>query len=63
MKNLKFYKEASEQETFESLLHSLQKSIADWSFFVDWVKVKKNVKDLNTELNILNSLIGSNSLT
>jgi len=62
MKNLKFYKEASEQETFESLLNSLQKSIADWSFFVDWVKVKKNVKDLNTELNILNSLIGSTNI-
>ena len=62
MKNLKFYKEASEQETFESLLYSLQKSIADWSFFVDWVKVKKNVKDLNTELNILNSLIGSTNI-
>lgn len=62
MKSLQFYKGDSEQEVFNSLLDSLQESIADWSFFVDWNKVKENVKSLNTELNILNSLIGSQTV-
>lgn len=32
-----------------------------YDFFVDWKKVEKNIKRYKVELNILNSLIGSNS--
>lgn len=62
MKNLKYYGDLTEKEVFEDLKNSLQKSITTWGYFVDWEKVKKNVSNLNTELNILNSLIGSSNI-
>lgn len=62
MKNLKYYKGLAEKEAFEDLKNSLQKSITTWGYFVDWEKVKQNVSELNTELNILNSLIGSSNI-
>lgn len=66
MKLLNFYKEnlgcKTEDEVFDYLLKNLQKSISDWSFFVGWEKVKKNIENIETELNILNSLIGKDNL-
>ena len=62
MKNLKYYGDLTEKEVFEDLKSSLQKSITTWGYFVDWEKVKDNVSNLNTELNILNSLIGSSNI-
>lgn len=59
MKDLKFYKGATEKEVFNYFLKTLQRSITGWDYFVDWEKVKKNVTEVHTELNILNSLIGS----
>lgn len=59
MKDLKFYKGASEKEIFNMFLETLQRSITGWDYFVDWEKVKNNVSDMYTELNILNSLVGS----
>jgi len=62
MKNLKYYNGFTEKEAFEGLKNSLQKSITTWEYFVDWEKVQRNVSNLNTELNILNSLVGSSNI-
>ncbi|MEA1995058.1 MAG: DpnII family type II restriction endonuclease [Campylobacterota bacterium] len=66
MKNLKFYKTAlncdTEDQVFEYFIANLQKSIADWAYFVAWEKIKKNVARIETELNILNSLLGKSNL-
>jgi type II restriction enzyme len=62
MKNLDYYNGLQEKEAFEELLKSLQKSITTWGYFVNWEKVQENVETFNTELNILNSLIGSSNI-
>jgi type II restriction enzyme len=62
MKDLKYFNGTTEKETFVMLLNSLQKSITTWEYFVDWGKIQQNVSNLNTELNILNSLIGSSDI-
>ncbi len=66
MKNLKFYKTAlncnTEDQVFEYFIANLQKSIADWAYFVAWEKIKKNVARIETELNILNALLGKSNL-
>ncbi|MCD4756488.1 type II restriction endonuclease [bacterium] len=63
MKNLKFYSSSlslsGEEQIFNHFMHTLRPSIFDWSYFVDWEKVKANMLVYKTELNILNSLIGS----
>ena len=66
MKFLNFYKATLKCETedsvFEYFMNNLQKSISDWSFFVEWEKVSKNIAIIETELNILNSLIGKDDI-
>jgi type II restriction enzyme len=62
MKDLNYYSNTTEKEAFENLLSSLQKSITTWRYFVDWEKVQQNVSNLNTELNILNSILGSSNI-
>jgi type II restriction enzyme len=62
MKDLNYYSHTTEKEAFENLLSSLQKSITTWRYFVDWEKVQQNVSNLNTELNILNSILGSSNI-
>jgi len=66
MKFLDFYKEKlgckNESEVFDYIISNLQKSISDWDFFVDWEKAKDNVSKVETELNILNSLLGKENL-
>ncbi len=66
MKYLNFYKEVlkcnNEDEIFNYLINNLQPSISDWEFFVGWEKIKKNVEKIETELNILNSLIGKDNI-
>jgi len=62
MKFLDFYKEKldcdTEEQVFNYLIDTLQYSIFSWDFFVDWGKIKTNIQKVETELNILNSLIG-----
>ncbi|TDT51286.1 type II restriction endonuclease [Fonticella tunisiensis] len=48
--------------TFEFLLDNLVDSIKGWNYFVNWSKVKENVKDIEIELNILNYLIGKENI-
>lgn len=47
---------------FENLKTTLQDSIFTWDYFTDFEKVKKNVKKIEKELNLLNYLIGKENL-
>lgn len=47
---------------FSAWLSSFRDSIADYGYYIDFDKVHKNVDSIKIELNILNSLIGSNNI-
>ena len=47
---------------FKSWLSKFHYSIADYSYYIDFKKVFKNVDSIKVELNILNSLIGSKDI-
>lgn len=47
---------------FETLKNTLQDSIFTWDYFTDFEKVKKNVKKIEKELNLLNYLIGKENI-
>ncbi|PNV83661.1 MAG: restriction endonuclease [Sulfurimonas sp.] len=49
-------------KNFENLKNTLQDSIFTWDYFTDFEKVKKNVKNIEKELNLLNYLIGKEKL-
>ena len=47
---------------FTTWLSSFKSSISDYSYYIDFTKVHRNVDKIKVELNILNSLIGSSSI-
>lgn len=47
---------------FNDWLSGFRNSIADYSYYIDFEKVHRNVNGIKVELNILNSLIGSNNI-
>ena len=47
---------------FEDLKTTLQDSIFTWKYFTDFEKVKRNIKKVEIELNILNYLIGKDNI-
>ena len=47
---------------FSEWLLGFRDSIADYGYYIDFDKVHKNVDSIKIELNILNSLIGSNNI-
>lgn len=47
---------------FNKWLSGFRDSISDYSYYVDFEKVYRNVEDLRIELNIMNSLIGSKDI-
>ena len=47
---------------FEKWLNTFTDTIASYDYYVDFKKVYSNVNDLKIELNILNSLVGSNNI-
>lgn len=47
---------------FIEWLSGFRASIADYGFYINFDKVYRNVDDIKVELNILNSLIGSNNI-
>ena len=47
---------------FNEWLNKFKASISDYSYYVDFNKIYKNVDKLKVELNILNSLIGSKNI-
>ena len=52
----------SENELFEKITSSFKTKITQWNYFVNWDKVLRNVEPIETELNILNTLIGKENL-
>ena len=51
-----------DKRNFEEWLKTFTDSVATWGYYSDFEKVYKHVNELKIELNILNSLIGSNSI-
>ena len=47
---------------FTKWLSEFRESIADYSYYIDFEKVHRNVNNIKVELNILNSLIGSKNI-
>ena len=47
---------------FNAWLSGFRDSIADYGYYIDFDKVHRNVDNTKVELNILNSLIGSNNI-
>lgn len=47
---------------FSEWLLGFRDSIADYGYYIDFDKVHRNVDNIKIELNILNSLIGSNNI-
>ncbi len=47
---------------FSEWLLGFRDSIADYGYYIDFDKVHRNVDNIKVELNILNSLIGSNNM-
>lgn len=47
---------------FEKWLSTMTDTIASWKYYTDFQKVYKNADNIKVELNILNSLIGSNNI-
>ena len=47
---------------FNAWLSGFRDSIADYGYYIDFDKVHRNVDNIKVELNILNSLIGSNNI-
>ena len=47
---------------FNAWLSGFRDSIADYGYYIDFKKVHRNVDNIKVELNILNSLIGSNNI-
>ena len=47
---------------FNTWLSGFRDSIADYGYYIDFEKVHKNVGNIKVELNILNSLIGSDNI-
>lgn len=62
MKFLRIYKDIlecnSSNDVFNSLISNLKPSTLIWSYFVNWDKVFKTVRDIEINLNILNYLVG-----
>lgn len=47
---------------FNEWLSKIKSSISDYTYYVDFKKIYRNVDKIKVELNILNSLIGSNDI-
>ncbi len=50
------------KRNFNKWLSDFRDSIADYGYYINFEKVYKNVEEIKIELNILNSLIGSNNI-
>lgn len=47
---------------FKKWLNTFRRSIADYGYYIHFNKIYKNIDNIKIELNILNSLIGSNNI-
>jgi len=64
MKYLNFYKKKGlkKEDVFKYFIENTRNSIKTWNYFINWEKVETGLENVKVELNILNSLIGSNNL-
>lgn len=66
MADIKLYERVLKTEDIDEIANEFNKTLIDTnvtcSYFVDWGKIKRNVSNLNVEINILNSLIGSKNI-
>lgn len=51
-----------QKRNFDEWLSTMTDSIADWTYYVDFPKVYKNVNEIKIPLNIMNSLLGSKNI-
>ena len=49
-------------EVFNYLINNLKETIKTWDYFVNWNKVIRNYQDVETSLNLLNTLIGKENI-
>ncbi len=49
-------------QVFVYFQNTLKETIKNWDYFVNWDKVFRNYNDIEIELNILNTLIGSDNI-
>lgn len=47
---------------FNNWASRFKESISNYAYYVDFAKVHRNIRDIKTELNILNTLIGSDNI-
>lgn len=52
----------NENELFDKITKSFKSKITQWNYFINWEKVLRNIEPIETELNILNTLIGKTDL-
>ncbi|MCI7332373.1 MAG: type II restriction endonuclease [Mollicutes bacterium] len=50
------------KRNFDEWLSKFKSSISDYTYYVDFKKIYRNIDKIKVELNILNSLIGSNDI-
>ncbi|MBU1093343.1 MAG: type II restriction endonuclease [Firmicutes bacterium] len=50
------------KQSFDDLLANLKDTVADYKYYTDFPKVYKHVDKIKVELNILNSLVGSENI-
>lgn len=53
---------SSDNELFKFIVDNFKEKITQWSYFVNWEKVFRNLKPIEKELNLLNVLIGKENL-
>lgn len=49
-------------DVFNYLIDNLKETIKTWDYFVNWNKVIRNYQDVETSLNLLNTLIGKENI-
>ncbi len=52
----------TDDEIFNFIVSTFKDKITTWDYFVDWQKVLANIEKIETELNILNTLIGKTDI-
>ena len=52
----------TEDEVFNYFLSTTKDTIKSWDYFVDWPKIKANIKDIEICLNLMNYLIGKDNI-
>lgn len=66
MKYLETYKKIGLEDNLNTVFgyftKTFKESIFTWDYFVEWKKIKDNIKEIEKELNLLNYLIGKDNI-